>query len=314
MNRVAFVFPGQGSQKLGMGSDLVNNFNLARRTFEEASDSAGINLLNLCTQGPIEELNRTEMTQPALLTAGMAAYRVLVSETDIRPDYVAGHSLGEFTAVTAADGFVLADAVQLVRKRGQYMQEAVPEGEGAMAAILGMELQELKEICDEVGGLVVPANLNCPGQIVISGEKTAVEDVAELSRERGAKRAMLLPVSVPSHSPLMKPVCRRLKEALEGVVIRDLSVPLVGNVGARAIRTTEEIREELISQLISPLRWEESVRELVSRGVETFIELGPGKVLSNLISRIQQDIQILNLEDLEGLKVIQQAAKGREVE
>lgn len=313
MNQSAFVFPGQGSQKLGMGADLVHNFKLAKQTFEEASDAVGINLLHLCTQGPVEELNRTEMTQPALLTVSMAAYRVLVSETEIRPAYVAGHSLGEFTAITAADGFILTDAVSLVQKRGRYMQEAVPDGEGAMAAILGMELEEIQEVCDEVGGVVVPANLNCPGQIVISGEKAAVEDVAELSMERGAKRVMLLPVSVPSHSPLMKPVCRRLKEALECLSIRDLSVPLVNNVEATVIRTADEIRKELISQLVSPLHWEQSIREMISRGVETFIELGPGKVLSSLIGRIQKDVQILNLEDLEGLKAIQQMTKSREV-
>lgn len=312
MNGSAFVFPGQGSQKLGMGSDLAENFDAARLTFEEASDAAGLNLLSLCAKGPVEELNRTELTQPAVLTVSMAAYRVLISETDIRPGYVAGHSLGEWTAVTAAGGFVLSDAVSLVRSRGRFMQEASPEGEGAMAAVLGMEFEELDEICKEVGGIVVPANINCPGQIVISGEKAAVEDVAELSKERGAKRVMLLPVSVPSHSPLMEPVCLRLKEAMEGVTIRDLSVPLVNNVEGKTIRTAEEIREELIKQLVSLLRWEQSIREMASLGVKTFIELGPGKVLGNLISRIQPGARIINLEDSEGLKAIQQAAKEGE--
>jgi [acyl-carrier-protein] S-malonyltransferase len=305
MNCTAFVFPGQGSQKTGMGSDLVKNFKAARLTFEEASESVSLKLLDLCTQGPIEELNRTEVTQPALLTAGMAAYRVLVSESDIRPDYLAGHSLGEFTAVTAADGFNLSDAVSLVRKRGQYMQEAVPEGEGAMAAILGLELEELQEICNVVEGVVVPANLNCPGQIVVSGERVAVEEVVELSRGQGAKRAVLLPVSVPSHSPLMEPASQKLKEALDEIAVRDLKVPLVNNVDAGIVRSADEIRDGLVRQLTSPLRWEQGVREMISQGVELFIEVGPGRVLGSLIRRIDRSIQVLNIEDRESLEQIQ---------
>ncbi len=304
MNRTAFVFPGQGSQKTGMVLDLVKNFKAARLTFEEASDSVCLKLLDLCTQGPIEELNRTEVAQPALLTADMAAYRVLVSEIDIRPDYLAGHSLGEFTAVTVAEGFEFSDAVSLVRKRGQYMQEAVPEGEGAMAAILGLEFEELQEICDAVEGVVVPANLNCPGQIVVSGERAAVEEVAELSREQGAKRAMLLPVSVPSHSPLMEPASQRLKEALDEIAVLDLQVPLVNNVEAGIVHSADEIKDGLVRQLTSPLRWEQGVREMISQGVELFIEVGPGKVLSNLIRRIDRSIQVLNIEDRESLEQI----------
>jgi len=296
-----------------MGSDLVKNFKVARQTFEEASEEVKINLLRLCTDGPIEELNRTELTQPAILTMSMAAYRVLETESELRADFLAGHSLGEYTAVTAGGGMDLTDAVSLVRRRGQYMQEAVPEGEGAMAAILGMELEELEEICSEVGGTVVPANLNCPGQVVISGEKTAVEDVAELSRERGAKRAMLLDVSVPSHSPLMEPATERLKEALEAITIRDLHVPLINNVEARAVRSAEEIREGLIQQLTSPLRWEQGVREMIAQGAETFVEVGPGRILSSLIHRIQRKIKVLNIAETEGLDQVQKTSTSREV-
>jgi [acyl-carrier-protein] S-malonyltransferase len=296
-----------------MGLDLVKNFKVAKDTFEEASEGVKINLLKLCKDGPVEELNRTELTQPAILTMSMAAYRVLDSESDFRPDFLAGHSLGEYTAVAAGGGMGLADAVSLVRKRGRYMQEAVPEGEGTMAAILGMELDELEEICNEVGGIVVPANLNCPGQIVISGEITAVEDVAELSRERGAKRTVILDVSGPFHSPLMKPAAERLKEALDAISISDLQVPLINNVEARAVQSAEEIREGLLRQLTAPLLWEKGVREMIAQGVETFIEVGPGRVLSSLILKVQRKVKVISLAETEGLDQIRKAAANREV-
>jgi len=314
MQNTAFVFPGQGSQSLGMGIDLVQNFVEARRVFEEASDAIHVDLFHLCAAGPVEELNRTEMTQAALLTTSIAASRVLYSETGWEPAYVAGHSLGEYSAVTSARGFHLADAVSLVRKRGAYMQEAVPEGEGAMAAILGMELARLKEICAKVDGVVVPANLNCPGQIVISGERGAVETAGEHAKEEGAKRVVLLPVSVPSHSPLMEPASERLQEALKATPMEDLAVPLMNNVAAEVVRSADAVRDGLVRQLTSPLRWEESIREMIAREIEIFIELGPGKVLSNLIRRIDRKVRVFNLADAEGLKTLQkQIPAGREV-
>jgi len=314
VENTAFVFPGQGSQSIGMGTDLVRNFAEARHVFEEASDAIHIDLFRLCAEGPIEELNRTEMTQAALLTTSLAAHRVLYSETGWKPAFVAGHSLGEYSAVTAAGGFHPADAVSLVRKRGALMQDAVPEGEGAMAAVLGMDLEPLREICEAVDGVVVPANLNCPGQIVVSGEREAVEMVSVRAKEGGAKRAIILPVSVPSHSPLMEPACRALQQVLETMRMEDLTVPLINNVAAREVRSAEDVQEGLVRQLTSPLRWEESIRVMIDRKIEIFIEVGPGKVLSNLIRRIDRKVRVFNLADAEGLKNLQkEIPAGREV-
>ena len=313
MNGVALVFPGQGSQKPGMGGDLARNFEAARRVFEEASDALHWDVLRLCTEGPLEELNRTERTQPALLTVSLAALRVLEAETDVRPSLVAGHSLGEITAVAAARGLPPAHAVRLVEMRGRFMQEAVPAGEGAMAAVLGLEAREVEEVCAEVEGVVVPANLNCPGQIVISGQAAAVEEASELARERGAKRVVLLDVSVPSHSPLMAPAAERLARVLEEMPLSDLAVPLVNNAGARVVQAATDVREGLVAQLTSPVRWEEGVRAMIARGVETFVEVGPGKVLSSLIQRIRREVRVLNLQDREGLEMLQKAAAAGEV-
>jgi [acyl-carrier-protein] S-malonyltransferase len=313
MKGMAFIFPGQGSQSIGMGSDLMKNFPEARQVFEEASDAVCLDLISLCTNGPVEELNRTEMTQPALLTASLAAFRVLYNETGWQPDFVAGHSLGEYSAVTAAEGFALSGAVSLVRQRGTFMQEAVPEGEGAMAAVLGMEATELDEICAAAKGIVVPANLNCPGQVVVSGDREAVEDLLRLAKERGAKRSVLLPVSVPSHSPLMAPASEKLKEVLDEISMRDLVVPLVNNADAAEVRAVDLVRDGLVRQLTSPLRWEESIRKMISKGVEVFIEMGPGRVLCNLIRRIDRNVQSFPLENTEGLKHILKIPATREV-
>ncbi len=314
MNRVVFVFPGQGSQYVGMGRDLAQNFREARMVFEEASDSAHLDLLRLCAEGPEEELNRTEMTQPALLTVSMAALRVLISETGIRPQWVAGHSLGEYSAVTAGEGMCLSDAAGLVRQRGRFMQEAVPEGEGGMAAILGLDADRVRELCDTVEGQVVPANLNCPGQVVISGEKCAVEEAMERAREAGAKRTVLLPVSVPSHSPLMESAARRLREVLEKTPIRDLAVPLVNNVDARPVRSSEEVLDGLVRQLTAPLRWEEGIRAMLEDGMDTVIEIGPGRVLSGLIRRIDRKMTLLNIENTDSFKKLLKTPICREVE
>ncbi len=313
MSGVGFVFPGQGSQSVGMGEDLVQNFPAARLVYEEASDATGMNLLRLCKEGPAEELNRTEVTQPAILTASMAAYRVLSSETELRPAMVAGHSLGEYTALTAAGGFELCHAAPLARRRGRFMQEAVPEGQGAMAAVLGMELNALEAICREVDGLAVPANLNCPGQIVISGETAAVEAVIGLVRERGGKRAVLLPVSGPFHSPLMEPAAERLQAVLAALPIAEIAVPLVNNADAETVRTPAQIREGLVRQLTAPVRWEAGVRRMQAEGVVSFIEIGPGRVLSNMIRRIDREAQVWHMADTESLKAIQKAPVLREV-
>ncbi len=307
MSGVAFVFPGQGSQRVGMGADIVENFPEARLVFEEASDAAGMPLLRLCKDGPAEELNRTEVTQPAILTASMAAYRVLTTETELRPVMVAGHSLGEYTALTATGGFALSHAAPLARRRGRFMQEAVPEGKGAMAAVLGMELGALEALCSEVEGLVVPANLNCPGQIVISGESAAVEAVIGRVRERGGKRAVLLPVSGPFHSPLMEPAADRLEAVLASLPVGETAVPLVNNADAEPVRAPEQIRDGLVRQLTAPVRWEAGVRRMLSEGVTAFIEIGPGRVLSNLIRRIEPDADVWHMADTESLKAIQKA-------
>ncbi len=313
MRGVAFVFPGQGSQSVGMGTDLVENFPAARLVFEEASDATGMDLLRLCKEGPAEELNRTEATQPAILTASMAAYRVLDNETELRPVMVAGHSLGEYTALTAAGGFSLHDAAPLARRRGRFMQEAVPEGKGAMAAVLGMELDALEALCRDVDGLAVPANLNGPGQIVISGETAAVEAVIALVRERGGKRAVLLPVSGPFHSPLMEPAAKRLQAVLVALDVHETAVPLVNNADAETVRTPEQIRDGLVRQLTAPVRWEAGVRRMVAEGAACFIEIGPGRVLSNLIRRIDREVQVWHMADTESLKAIQKAPVLREV-
>jgi len=288
-----------------MGRELAESFASARRVFDEADRAAGFSLSKLCFEGPAEELQLTANTQPAILTASVAAAEVL-REKGIRPDYVAGHSLGEYSALVAAGSLRLADAVRLVRKRGQYMQEAVPVGVGAMAAILGIEPGVVDEVCREAaqGEIVSPANLNSPGQVVIAGNAAAVARAVELAKARGARRAMTLNVSAPFHCALMKPAEERLAKDLEQLEIPDPQVPLVNNVDAALVRSGAAVRDGLRRQVSAPVRWEESMRLLRREGVEIFVEAGPGKVLCGLLRQIDREAQSCRVEDLATLEEV----------
>jgi [acyl-carrier-protein] S-malonyltransferase len=303
MTGIAFIFPGQGSQYVGMGKNLCENFKVARETFEQADDALGCKLSSLCFEGPEEELKLTMNTQPAILTTSVSALRALQLETGLCPTLLAGHSLGEYTALVAGGALDFADAVRTVRARGQFMQEAVPVGEGAVGAVLGLDAATVAEICEEAsqGEILTPANYNCPGQIVISGHTGAVMRAVLLAKERGAKRAVILPVSAPVHSPLMKPAEKRLEAFLESVAIKDLQVPVVANVDAQPNTSAERIARLLIHQLSAPVRWEESMRTMLSGAIRRFIELGPGKVLLGLIKRMDGGVSLSNVEDTESL-------------
>ena len=295
----AFVFPGQGSQSPGMGKDLYENFTSAREVFDEADAALCFPLSKLCFEGRAEELRLTENTQPAVLTASIASLRVLEGRGK-RADVVAGHSLGEYSAVVCAGGMSFADAVRVVRERGRFMQEAVPVGKGAMVAVLGLEAEVVFQICEETAAaeVVSPANLNAPGQVVIAGHVAAVERASSLAQERGAQRVLRLPVSAPFHCSLMKPAQERLAAVLQRVEFRDLRVPLVNNVDAVAVTSAAEVRESLIRQVTSAVRWSESVSELVRLGVKAAVEVGPGRVLAGLIRRIDRSIQIQSIGTL----------------
>ena len=305
----AFVFPGQGAQSIGMGKDLADNFAQARAVFEEVDEVLGEKLSTLIWEGDAEELTLTQNAQPALMATSIAAFRALEAEGISIKDasFVAGHSLGEYSALCAAGSFGLADTARLLRIRGEAMQQAVPVGAGAMAAILGLDLAAVTEICAEAAGDEVcqAANINDPSQIVISGHKGAVERAAELAKEKGAKRALMLPVSAPFHCTLMQPAADRMAEALADVEISAPKAPLVANVKAAAITDPEEIRASLIEQVTGSVRWEESVRFMVDAGVTKTIEIGAGKALSGMIRRIHKDMSVANLgvtADLAALK------------
>jgi [acyl-carrier-protein] S-malonyltransferase len=306
---IAFIFPGQGSQHPGMGKDLAENFLAARKIFEEADDALGFALSDLCFNGDAEALQLTENTQPAILATSIAALRAMQSEDFPAPSFVAGHSLGEYSALVAANALSLADAVRTVRARGRYMQQAVPVGTGAMAAILGADLAMVQEAATEAaqGEVCSPANINSPGQIVIAGNADAVDRAIPILKERGAKRAMKLNVSAPFHCALMKPAQDRLAGDLETIEFKDLSVPLVTNVDARPINKGIDVRDSLIRQVSSPVRWLESVEFLIKQGVQTFVEIGPGKVLSGLVRQIDRSVRCVNVEDTASLRSAREA-------
>jgi [acyl-carrier-protein] S-malonyltransferase len=306
---IAYIFPGQGSQYPGMGKDLAENFPAARQIFEEADTALGLALSELCFNGPSEQLQLTENTQPAILTVSIAALRAMEAEGFPKPDFVAGHSLGEYSALVAAGSLSLTDAVRTVRKRGRYMQEAVPLGIGAMAAILGAELEVVTSSCAAAaeGQVCSAANINSPNQVVIAGDAEAIDRAILLLKERGVKRAMKLNVSAPFHCALMQPAQQRLAADLEGIPFSDLSTPLVNNVDAKAISGGADARAALVRQVSQPVRWLQSVEFLINEGVQSFIEVGPGKVLSGLLRQIDRNALGVNVEDEASLCVARAA-------
>jgi [acyl-carrier-protein] S-malonyltransferase len=302
--KIALLFPGQGSQYVGMGRELCGLFPVASQTFEEASDALGQDMSKLCFEGPEEDLRRTVNTQPAIVTVSVAAWRVLSSECGIEPSCAAGHSLGEYAALVVSGAMDFPSAVTLVRKRGQYMQEAVPEGEGAMAALLGLDREVVEELCAECSGsrVVRPANYNAPGQVVVSGHADAVERVSRIAKERWGRKAVLLPVSAPFHSPLMIPAGERLRRDLEGVRLGKLGLEVISNVDAAPYPSAQAAVDLLTRQVSEPVRWQESMERIEREGVDLVIEVGPKKVLAGLMRRIAPGVEAVQMEDSEGLR------------
>jgi [acyl-carrier-protein] S-malonyltransferase len=303
MTAIAFLFPGQGSQAVEMGKDLAAQHAVARQTFEEADEALGYRLSQLCFEGPEEKLRLTEITQPAILTTSVAAWRVL-KENGVNPSFVAGHSLGEYSAHVAAGTFAFADAVRTVRHRGKYMQEAVPVGVGAMAAILGMELEKVNAACAEAaqGEVCDAANINSAEQIVISGNTAAVERAAKIASDRGAKRAVMLPVSAPFHCSLMKPAQDRLAVDLAALTFQNPSIPVVCNIDAAPVTDAAASRDALVRQVTGSVKWQQSIQLLIARGVERFVEVGPGKVLCGLMRQIDRSKPCSNVGDTASLE------------
>ena len=305
----AFVFPGQGSQSIGMLSEIATEHDIVKETFQQASDALNYDLWDLVSNGPEESLNQTDRTQPAMLTAGIAMWRVWQSVSAIKPDYFAGHSLGEYTALVAAEAIDFSDAVKLVELRGQYMQQAVPAGEGAMAAILGLSDDVVRDVCNEASiiGVVEAVNFNTPGQVVIAGSTAAVKKATEIATEKGAKRALILPVSVPSHCALMRPAAEQLAQKLDEISIHMPTMPVIHNASVTAAEDVESVKSLLAQQLYSPVRWVETVQWFAAENVSQLVECGPGKVLAGLTKRIDKSVNAVPLFDLTTLEKAQQA-------
>jgi len=313
MSKTAFLFAGQGSQYIGMGKELYNNFSVCRQTFEEANESLGMDLTDLIFNGNKEELDLTENTQPSIVTMSIAAYRAIVVE-GIIPDIVGGLSLGEYSALTASGAFSLSQAVPLVRKRGRFMQEAVPAGIGKMSAVLGLAADKVREACTEAKayGIVEPANFNCPGQIVIGGEIKAVEEAAKLCKEKGAMKTIDLAVSAPFHTSMLKPAADRLLQELEPMALGELHTKVIANVNAEFVKDSSEVKNLLYRQVMSSVLWEQTIRKMIEEGITNFIEIGPGKTLSGFVKKIDRGLKIYNIENCASLEATVKALKEAE--